>query len=95
MTPEQRRLAYELITNPPPRSRIEVARQHGVDLEALCENVQLTPTERAFKFSRQANTLEALRASGKLLVMPSRDDDPYILIELEALMELKQLTGAV
>ena len=35
----------ELITNPPPGSKIAAARDYGVDLTLLVENLMRTPTE--------------------------------------------------
>lgn len=47
MTAEQRKLAYELITNPPPGSKLAAAKEWGVDLTLLVQNLDRTPTERA------------------------------------------------
>jgi hypothetical protein len=58
MTPEQTKLAYELITNPPPGSKLAAAKEYGIDLTLLYENLKLTPTERARSFGstvRQTN----------------------------------------
>jgi hypothetical protein len=65
MTAEQRKLAYELITNPPVGSKIAEAREYGVDLSLLVENLGLTPTERARKLEDGARSLAALREAGK------------------------------
>jgi len=65
MTPEQRKLAYELITNPPPGSDIAAAKEYGIDLTLLVENLALTPTERARKLCQGAHSLELLRRAGK------------------------------
>lgn len=54
MTSEQRKLAYELITNPPPGSGLAEAKEWGVDLTLLVENLDLTPAERAEAVSRGA-----------------------------------------
>jgi hypothetical protein len=64
MTPEQRQLAYELITNPPPASKLAETKEWGVDLTLLCANLQRTPTERARQFAPAVNILLALRAAG-------------------------------
>ena len=64
MTPEQKKLAYELITNPPPGSKLAAAKEWGVDLTLLYENLQLTPTERARVFSLGARYLLSLEAAG-------------------------------
>ncbi len=51
MTPEQRKLAYELITNPPLGSKLAEAKEWGVDLTLLLANLERTPTERARSFA--------------------------------------------
>lgn len=63
MTPEQKKLAYELITNPPPGSKLAAAKEWGVDLTLLYENLKLTLEERARKIEAGAETLRALRAA--------------------------------
>jgi hypothetical protein len=65
MTAEQEKLAYELITNPPPGSKLAEAKEWGVDLTLLYENLKLTPTERARKFEAGARSMEALRKAGE------------------------------
>ncbi|HKV26549.1 MAG TPA: hypothetical protein VJN93_18280 [Candidatus Acidoferrum sp.] len=65
MTAEQRKLAYELITNPPPGSKLAAAKEWGVDLTLLYENLQLTIDERAHKLEEGANSLAALRAAAR------------------------------
>ena len=64
MTPKQRKLAYELITNPPPGSDIAAAKEYGIDLTLLVENLALTPTERALKLCDGVRSLQALRLAG-------------------------------
>lgn len=63
MTPEQKKLAYELITNPPPGSKLAEAKHWGVDLTLLYENLKLTPEQRARKVEDGAEALQALRAA--------------------------------
>ena len=63
MTPEQKKLAYELITNPPPGSKLAEAKEWGVDLTLLYENLQLTPTERARSFASNVRYLKSLDAA--------------------------------
>jgi hypothetical protein len=60
MSPEQRKLAYELITNPPPGSKLAAAKEWGVDLTLLYANLQRSPTERAQAFGAMVRSLEAL-----------------------------------
>ena len=54
MTPQERKLAYELITKPPPGSKLAEAKEWGVDPTLLVENLDLTPSERAESVSRGA-----------------------------------------
>ena len=58
MTPEQRKLAYELITNPAPGSKLAEAKEWGVDPTLLVENLDLTPAERAESVSRGARIFQ-------------------------------------
>ena len=62
MTPEQRKLAFELITNPPPGSKLAEAKEHGIDLSLLVENLDLSVTDRLRKLASAARFLEKLRA---------------------------------
>jgi len=64
MTREQRKLAYELINNPPPGSDIAAAKEYGIDLTLLVENLALTHTERALKLCEGAKSLQLLRVAG-------------------------------
>jgi hypothetical protein len=63
MTPEQRKLAYELITNPPPGSDIAAAKKYGIDLTLLVENLDLTVAERLRKLYSFATFLQKIRQS--------------------------------
>jgi len=63
MTPKQRKLAYELITNPPPGSAIAAAKEYGIDLTLLVENLDLTVAQRLRKLYSVASFLEKLRLS--------------------------------
>lgn len=61
MTPKQRKLAYELVTNPPPGSAIADAKEYGIDLTLLVENLDLTVAERMRKLYSVATFLEKMR----------------------------------
>jgi hypothetical protein len=65
MTPEQRKLAYELITNPPPGSKLAEAKEWGVDLTLLFANLDRTPTERARSFASMVRSFNGLRDAAK------------------------------
>ena len=43
----------QLITNPRPGSKVVAAKEAGVDLMELLENLKLTPTERVEKLQRK------------------------------------------
>jgi hypothetical protein len=61
MTPEQHKLALELINNPPPGSKLAEAKEYGIDLTLLVSNLIRTPTERALRIVDGAETLRVLR----------------------------------
>ncbi len=63
MTPKQRKLAYELITNPPPGSDIAAAKEYGIDLTLLVENLDLTVAQRLRKLYSVAIFLQKVRQS--------------------------------
>jgi hypothetical protein len=63
MTPEQRKLAYELISNPPPGSDLAAAKEYGIDLSLLVENLDLTVAERLRKLYKVAVFLQKVRQS--------------------------------
>ena len=65
MTPEQRKLAYELITNPPAGSKLAEAKEWGVDLTLLYANLDRTPTERARSFASMVRSFNGLRDAAK------------------------------
>lgn len=66
MTPKQRKLAYELITNPPPGSDIAAAKEYGIDLTLLVENLDLTVAERLRKLYSVATFLERMRKTSRV-----------------------------
>ena len=61
MTPKQRKLAYELITNPPHGSDIAAAKEYGIDLTLLVENLDLTVTQRLRKLYSVTTFLQKVR----------------------------------
>jgi hypothetical protein len=63
MTARQRKLAYELITNPPPGSDIAAAKEYGIDLSLLVENLDLTVAERLRKLHSVATFLRKMQQS--------------------------------
>jgi hypothetical protein len=61
LTPEQLARAEDRLRNPRPGSRIEAAKNYGVDLTLLIEQLRLTPAERVRKPERATEALEKLR----------------------------------
>jgi hypothetical protein len=61
LTPEQLKRAEERLRHPAPGSRIEAARDFGIDLTLVIGQLRLTPTERVRKLQRAATSLERVR----------------------------------
>jgi hypothetical protein len=61
LTPEQFERAAERLRNPAPGSRIEAAKNYGIDLTLLIEQLRLTPAERGRKLERAAKVLARYR----------------------------------
>ncbi len=55
----------EWLRNPPAGSKAAAAKEAGVDLEALIENLKLTPTERALKLQRNMEIQHKLSLKNK------------------------------
>lgn len=63
MTPEQRKLAFELINDPPSGSDLAEAKEYGIDLTLLVENLALSVDERLAKLYSVATFLEQIRGT--------------------------------
>jgi hypothetical protein len=61
MTREEENRLFALIANPPPGSKIEAARDFGVDLTLLVNNLKLTPDQRVRKMESAMRFAEQLR----------------------------------
>ena len=61
LTPEQLARAEDRLRHPRPGSRIEGAREFGVDLMRLIENLRLSPTERLQQLYTAGSQLEKMR----------------------------------
>jgi hypothetical protein len=61
LTPEQLARAEQRLRHPAPGSRIEVAREYGIDLTLLIDQLRLTPAERARKLESAATAMERVR----------------------------------
>jgi hypothetical protein len=54
-------LAERRLLHPAPGSRIEAARNYGIDLTLLVEQLRLTPAERVRKLEAASTVLERVR----------------------------------
>lgn len=54
-----------LILNPPPGSKIETAKEFGIDLTLNLENLSLTPTERLMQMQDALASVEEIEHSFK------------------------------
>jgi hypothetical protein len=79
LTPEQLAIAEELLRNPPPGSKIEAAREYGIDLMLMLRQLRLTPDERVRELDA-STTGETVRCASR--------PDWVDLAELEALGEI-------
>jgi hypothetical protein len=60
MTPELERRLYELVSNPPPDSKIAAAKAAGVNLMLMVRLLSLTPEQRIEEAERLARFQEQL-----------------------------------
>lgn len=51
----------EKLLNPKPGSKVASAKEYGIDLTLLVENLKLTPTERVLKMQKAAITFAKIR----------------------------------
>ncbi|HEV8385289.1 MAG TPA: hypothetical protein VGQ11_10500 [Candidatus Acidoferrales bacterium] len=65
MSNSLRDLAVELVTNPPPGSKLAEAKEYGVDLTLLLDNLFKSPTERIRELDRAQRFLDELRSAFK------------------------------
>lgn len=65
LTPEEFERAAARLRNPPPASRIEAAREFGIDLTLLIENLRRSPAERAAKLRYCDRRSFAARPAGE------------------------------
>ncbi len=65
MTERQWQLGIELINNPPPGSKLAAAKEYGIDLSLLLENLALTPTERLQDLCAAQSFMEEMRRAGE------------------------------
>jgi hypothetical protein len=65
LTPEELAIAEQRLRRPAPGSRIEAAREYGIDLTLLIEQLRLTPPERVRKMQEAAQALEQVRGAAR------------------------------
>jgi hypothetical protein len=65
MTASEKNRLIELINNPPPGSKLAAAKEYGIDLTLLVENLSSTPTERLRNAQGAARFMQELRRAGK------------------------------
>ena len=61
----QRDRLLELVANPPPGSKIEAAKQYGVDVSLNVGSLLLSPTERVRDMEGALRLAEELRRAGQ------------------------------
>lgn len=61
LTPEQLARAEDCLLHPAPGSRAEAARNYGIDLTLLLEQLRLTPAERVRKLELASIALGEVR----------------------------------
>jgi len=61
LTREQLARAERRLRHPAPGSRIEAAREYGIDMTLLIEQLRLTPAERAVKLESASEAMESVR----------------------------------
>lgn len=64
--------AEERLRNPPPGSRVEAARDYGIDLTLLIERLRKTPEERVRDLQSAINGLEKMRGTARRKTAASR-----------------------
>lgn len=57
--------AEERLRNPPPGSRVEAARDYGIDLTLLIERLRKTPEERVRDLQNAIDGLEKIRGTAR------------------------------
>jgi hypothetical protein len=67
MTPQARKKALDLVTNPPPGSKLAAAKAYGIDLTLLLENLALSPSERLDWLSSASDAVGELAQAGQRL----------------------------
>jgi len=67
LTEEQWERARQRLMNPPPGSRMQAAKDYGIDLTLLITQLRLTPDERARSMEIASEDLAEWRRAGRKL----------------------------
>jgi hypothetical protein len=67
MTREEHEPLFDLVNNPSPGSKIEAAKDFGIDLTLVLRRLTLTPDERADDLEGALAFVEVLRRAAKQL----------------------------
>jgi len=67
MTREEHERLFELVSNPPPGSKIAVAKEFGIDLTLNLRRLALTPAERLEEMEGALAFVEDLRRAAEQL----------------------------
>ena len=65
LTPDEFARAAEKLRHPRPGSRIEAAKNYGIDLTLLIGQLRLSPAERVDQMEALAGELEGLRGAAR------------------------------
>ena len=65
MDEQHRKRLLELIRNPPPGSKLEAARDYGIDLSLFLRSLEMTPAERLRELGAAQPFLRALWGAAK------------------------------
>ncbi|MEP7352659.1 MAG: hypothetical protein ABI824_05460 [Acidobacteriota bacterium] len=63
--------AIQRLTNPIPGGKIEAAKQFGVDVTLLIEQIKLSPAERAQRMHGLAQSVESVRGTARKIAPKS------------------------
>lgn len=67
MTSKEKKRLYELVQNPPPGSKIEAAKQYGIDLTLNLRRLAMTPTERVQEMEAALDLIRELQRAAAAL----------------------------
>jgi hypothetical protein len=65
MNEERRKNVLELIRNPPPGSKLEAAKNYGIDLTLLLRRLELSPSARLEELESAQEFIQQFRAAAR------------------------------